>query len=157
MIIIYIRFQSLGNNLWTEWSTILYEQKPSVANVKGYSGPLIFKRTTNGTLFLILHIAAGDTQYKGTFGKAVQLPNNGAWLNHVEYYHAPANSTDALGGYDPHLLACIPDSRGRLHFFVATSSGLFVEHFIDFSEDSTDANLTYQNHEREIPDLPKSK
>ena len=100
---------------------------------------------------------AGDTQYKGTFGKAVQQPNNGGWLNHVRYYHAPGNITDALGGYDPRLLACIPDPRGRIHFFAATTYGLSVEHYIDFAGGTVNANLAFQNRQGEITLLPKSQ
>jgi hypothetical protein len=152
--IIYLKFQSaINKGTWSEWSPIITNKESSQLKL---AGPLLFDKVTGGTLFIISHMDAGDTQYKGTFGKSVQLPNNGGFPNMLRYYHAPGIITDALGGYDPKLLAYAIGTAGAIHFFATSTYGLFVEHYIDHAGRTSDANLVFQTGNPKLPGLPKS-
>ena len=146
---LYLNYQNLGSTTFSGWRMIVNKQT---------SGPLassiFFERAKDGSLFVVSHKNAGNTQYVGSFGKAFQLPNNGDWSGTFFTYHAPANTTDYLGFLSPKAFALAADAKGNIHYFACYRYYPRVEHYIDYVVPSSQRSLAYERHEHEMPDFP---
>lgn len=148
---IYLNYQNVGSSSFNGWQMILDKQQT------GPMAPSIFfERFNDGTLFILSHKNAGNTQYVGTFGKTFQAPNNGSWSGTFFSYFAQNgnNSQDFLEFLSPNAFALAADDKGVIHYFSCYRVSPVVEHYIDFSGPSTQRSLAYQQRQFMIPKFP---
>ena len=147
---LYLRFQNAGNGIWSAWNTLISNQP-----FGRFGASVFFDRLNNGRLFLVSHMQGA--QWGGTFGKSVQLPNNGGWPPQFTFLHYPGNITDALGYTDRNLFTIAPDANGVFHYFACfTLSPNHIEHYIDdgFIDNQGRGFVHFENRDHEMPDLP---
>jgi hypothetical protein len=125
-------------------------------------GPsFFFNRFKDGSLFLTTHFDFDDSsQYRGTFAKAFQGPNNGGWKDTYFGYKAVTihgtgvTNPDDLGFLSPEAFAVAADANGNINYFACYRNAPQVEHYIDTAGASVNSVLTYQGAEHTIPNLP---
>jgi hypothetical protein len=152
---LYLNFQNVGTNSFSGWQMLLNQQ------TTGKLAPTIFfERFKDGSLFVVSHKDAGNTQFVGGFGKAYQSPNNGSWSGIFYSYRAVTthqtgvNTQDYLDFLSPAAFALSKDANGDLHYFSCYRVLPRVEHYIDNSGASSQRSLAYENREHEMPDFP---
>jgi hypothetical protein len=155
---LYINYQNVGSSSFSGWQPLLTS--------RDFGRSFFFDRFSDGTLFVTTHFDLNDgSQYKGTFAKAFQSPNNGAWPGTLVMYaavttHGTATTNpDDLGFLSADAFALAPDVTGNINYFACYRSSTQVEHYIDRSgpasaDPSKESLLAYQDVEHSMPNLP---
>ena len=156
----YINYENVGTRKFSGWQAL-----NTPANQK-LDGSFFFDRFNDGSLFVTTHFYFADpnSQYRGTFAKTFQSPNNGGWSGQLCRYMAvtihPTGVTnpDPLGFLSAKAFTLARDVNGKINYFANYRGGPQVEHYID--NDGARCNstgfslLTYQGAEHSIPNLP---
>jgi hypothetical protein len=156
---IYLQFQNVGASTFSGWQILLGR-----GSDEKFGPTFFFDRFKDGTLFVTTHFDYDDSsQYKGTFAKAFQSPNNGSWPGTLFRYNAARTvgtstiNPDDLGFLSANAFALAADVNGNINYFACYRNSSQVEHYVDKSGASSASStgfLTYQGAENLMPNLP---
>jgi hypothetical protein len=157
----YINYENVGTHTFSGWQVL---NTPTNQKI---DGSFFFDRFNDGTLSVTTHFYFDDpnSQFKGTFAKTFQSPNNGGWSGQLCGYAAvtihPAGVTnpDSLGFLSADAFTLAHDVNGNINYFANYRNGSQVEHYIDkddarCSTTTGSSLLVYQDAEHSIPNLP---